>query len=307
MQKLLYHPVKIYLTLISLLPMPLLHGLSSFWAFMLEHVIKYRFAVITDNLSRAFPEKTEKEIVLLRRKFYLSFCDVIFETIKLLTISAKNLKKRVTPLNPEIFPEMVAHGGGGIAIFAHYANWEWLGSGMGLHLPFKSTGIYKPLSNKMFDRLTLHIRTRLVNEMVPMPQAYRQSLARLKKPEYIAFLGDQNPTPSESMYFTSFMGRPTPFTLGIATIAIKLKCPVWYFDIHRKKRGYYAVRLRQIDYQDLLSDKSTAAQKLTDRHVAVLEEIIRAEPSAWLWSHKRWKHKPRPTDKLSDQLKIASN
>ncbi|MCB9231206.1 MAG: hypothetical protein H6581_06070 [Bacteroidia bacterium] len=303
----LYYPVFWWLTLVSLLPMPVLHAISSFWAFMLEHVIRYRFAVVSKNLSDSFPEKSQSEIAAIRRRFYRGFCDVVFETIKLMTISGRELKRRVVHNNPEVIPEMVAHGGGGIAIFAHYANWEWLGSGLGLQLPFKTTGIYKPLSNQLFDRLVLHIRTRLVNDMVPMNQAYRESLSRLRGQEYIAFLGDQNPTPGGKMYFTSFLGRPAAFTLGIATIAVKLRCPVWYFDIQRVKRGHYSVMLRNIPYEDLLDDPGTAAEKITDRHVAVLEGIIRHDPSAWLWSHRRWKHRPRAGDRLSETLERNSN
>ena len=30
--------------------------------------------------------------------------------------------------------------------------------------------------------------------------------------------------------------------------------------------------------------------EITNRHVHILEELIREEPAYWLWSHRRWKH-----------------
>ncbi|MEM7039914.1 MAG: lysophospholipid acyltransferase family protein, partial [Bacteroidota bacterium] len=268
---LVYPLVKGLLYLWSLLPMPILHLQSSIFAFLIHRVIGYRKAVVLDNLRHAFPEKSEAEIRHIAKGFYLHFCDVIVETVKLMSISAKNLKRRMRHVNPEVLPEMTAHGGGGIAVFAHYANWEWLGAGMGLQLPFSTVGVYKVLSSQVFDRLMLHIRTRLGNDMITMEQTLRESLKRLKSPCYIAFLGDQSPPGHGSHYFTAFLGRPAPVHLGIAAISLKMNVPLYYFDIRRERRGHYAVELVQIPHQDLLPYTKESCYALTERHVEYLE------------------------------------
>ena len=298
----MYHLLKTILYTWSLLPMPLLYLQSSIFAFLLGRAVKYRRSVIEDNLQKAFPEKSPAEIAALRNGFYRNFCDVLVEIVKMMSISKGQLKKRVRHNNPEVIPEMTAHGGGGIAIFAHFCNWEWLGSGMGIQLPFSTVGVYKPLSSKVFDRLMLHIRTRLGNEMIPMKDTFRESLSRLRSPAYIAFLGDQTPMRHAKMYFASFLGRPAPVHLGIATIALKMDIPLYYFDMRRVKRGRYEVELVHIPHTDLLPFSKKNVQRLTDRHVAYLEEVIRSDPSRWLWSHRRWKHAPVDGDILSEQL-----
>lgn len=301
----MYHLLKSTLYLWSLLPMQVLYLQSTCFAFLLERVFKYRRAVIEDNLRQAFPEKQAKEIATLRHGFYVNFCDVIVEIVKLMSISKDALRSRVRHTNPEVLHAMTAHGGGGIAVFAHFCNWEWLGAGMGIQLPFSTIGVYKPLSSKVFDRLMLHIRTRLGNEMVPMKDTFRESLKRLRKPAYIAFLGDQTPMRHAKMYFASFLGRPAAVHLGIATIALKMDVPLYYFDMRRIRRGRYAVELVHIPHQDLLPYSKENVQRLTDRHVAYLEGVIRADPSRWLWSHRRWKHKPQEDDILSEALEQA--
>ena len=36
----------------------------------------------------------------------------------------------------------------------------------------------------------------------------------------------------------------------------------------------------------------TADLEITKKHAELLENRIKAEPAFWLWSHRRWKHKP---------------
>jgi KDO2-lipid IV(A) lauroyltransferase len=31
--------------------------------------------------------------------------------------------------------------------------------------------------------------------------------------------------------------------------------------------------------------------RITTVYASMLEEVIRAQPEYWLWSHRRWKHK----------------
>ncbi len=286
----------------SLLPMPLLHLQGSFLAFLMYRVVGYRRRVVLSNLAMAFPEKSTAEQRDIARAFYRNLGDVIVEIVKLMSISAAELRRRVRHTNPEVIPAMVAHGGGGIAIFAHYTNWEWLGAGMGLQLPFATVGVYKTQSVRAVDCLMLHIRTRLGNDMITMEQTYRESLSRLQKPCYIAFLGDQAPNPQPKLYFSQLLGQPAAAQLGIATISLKMRVPLYYFDIVRERRGYYAVTLRKVPHEDLLPFSKENVQLLTDRHVEMLEEIIRRQPSDWLWSHRRWKRKPQADSVLSSKL-----
>jgi KDO2-lipid IV(A) lauroyltransferase len=297
-----YYPVKALLYLWSLLPMPILHLQSTILAWLMHRVVGYRRAVVMDNLRQSFPDKSEREIQGIAKGFYLNLTDVIMESLKLMSMSAANLRRRVRHTNPEVVGEMVAHGGGGIAIFGHFANWEWLGAGMGLQLPFATVGVYKTQSSKLANALMLHIRCRLGNEMITMEQTYRESLTRLQKPCYIAFLGDQVPNPQPKLYFSFLLGRPAAVQLGIATICLKMNVPLYYFDIRRERRGHYAVTLRKVPHEDLLPFSKESCHALTDRHVEMLEQIIRAQPSDWLWSHRRWKRKPQVDSILSKKL-----
>lgn len=284
--------------------MALLHLQSWMLSWVLEHVVRYRRKVADDNLLRCFPALTPAQRRRIRRGSYLNLTDVMVETIKLLSISKRNLHRRFVHTNPEVLPEMTAHGGGGIAIFAHYCNWEWLGAGMGSMMPFGTAGVYKPLRNKVVDRLMLHIRTRMGHRMISIHDTFRESLKLLKEKNYIAFVADQTPIRSGKLYFTSFFGHPTAYALGIARIALKLKCPVYYIDIRRVRRGHYEATFVRVPLEPYLPETETSQYRLTDAHAALLEEIVRRDPAPWLWTHRRWKRIPKEGDLFSDKLPV---
>ena len=81
--------------LFSLLPFRILYLLSDGLYLLAAHVVKYRHKVIWKNLSESFPEKNEMELRAIEKQFYRQFCDYIVETIKLMTISKAEFRRRM--------------------------------------------------------------------------------------------------------------------------------------------------------------------------------------------------------------------
>lgn len=54
-----------------------------------------------ENLRKAFPEKTEVERKQIAKRFYRFFPDLIVESIKMKSIKASTVIKRIELLNPE--------------------------------------------------------------------------------------------------------------------------------------------------------------------------------------------------------------
>jgi KDO2-lipid IV(A) lauroyltransferase len=157
------------------------------------------------------------------------------------------------------------------------------------------------------DKLMLHIRTRMSDRMIPIQDTYRESLKILKEKTYIAFVADQTPIRSGKLYFTSFFGRPTAYALGIARIALKLKCPVYYIDVRRVKRGHYKITWIRVPLEPYLPETPESQYRFTDAHAAILERIVREDPAPWLWSHRRWKRVAREGDVFSEKLGEGNN
>jgi len=270
---------------ISLLPFKLLHIFSDVLYLIAYYVIGYRKKVVINNLKNAFPKKSDKEIELTAKEFYGNFCDIIVETLKTLTITEKQLRARVKYINIEMLDELHHQNKSVIAVQGHYCNWEWTVM-MGPELTnYKHYAIYQPLSNKFFDRLIFNLRSKFGTAMIPMKFAYKTMLKNKNKPGFYQFGADQTP-PKNSEFWTSFLNQDTPVFLGIEKIAKAVDIPVVFINVQRTKRGYYEVEFIKL----FDNSKETDQYEITEKHVRTLEEIIRARPGNWLWSHRRWKH-----------------
>jgi KDO2-lipid IV(A) lauroyltransferase len=95
---------------LSFLPLNLLYILSDFLYLVLYKTFKYRKKVVRTNLLNSFPEKSTKEIKNIEQKFYSHFCDLIIESIRLFSISEKELAQRNKIVNAEILDQFCERG-----------------------------------------------------------------------------------------------------------------------------------------------------------------------------------------------------
>jgi Kdo2-lipid IVA lauroyltransferase/acyltransferase len=279
--------------LLSLLPFKILYIISDGLYYLIFYVFKYRRNVVYTNLKNAFPEKDEKERHKIAKKFYHHFCDLLVETIKLMTISKKEGLRRFRWVNVEMLEKYYNEGKSVLCVTGHYGNWE-VSFQIGLLTKLWPLPIYKPMTNKYFDKYMFKRRARFDAEPVPMSNIFRK-LVQYKKenrPTISAFVSDQTPLRSEIQYWTTFLNQDTAMFLGLEKIAKKFNYPVLYVTIDKPKRGYYDLILKSLN--DNPADSTE--HELTEQHVKALEEDIIRKPELWLWSHRRWKHKKEKTE-----------
>jgi KDO2-lipid IV(A) lauroyltransferase len=275
---------------ISVLPFWILYGISDFFYIIVYHIIGYRKKVVIGNLKKSFPEKSEEEINEIARKFYLHFCDVILEIVKLLTISKKEFKKRCVMDETAVksFHYFFDRNQTFVGVMGHCGNWEWAAIAHQVYFTRMITGVYHPLSNKNFDTFMLNLRSRFGGDIVPMSQLYRRlvTLRHQNISTTIGLIADQTPPP-ESAYWTTFLNQDTPVFNGTEKLAKKFEYPVVYLKIKKTKRGYYQLSATTVTE----NPNSLPEGKISELHTEELEKNIREQPHIWLWSHKRWKHK----------------
>jgi KDO2-lipid IV(A) lauroyltransferase len=288
LQALVYYISLPFIYLLSLLPFPLLYLFSDFVFFLLFHVIGYRKDVVLQNLRNAFPNKTQQEILELRKGFYHFLCDLFIETFKTLTISPKTMVKHcsMTPEAIALFRKLFDEQRSVMLVMGHQGNWEWAGNTFSLLCQQQLYVIYHPLGNKRFDDLIFKMRTRFGTKLIPMKNTFKEMLSRRDHTNATAFIADQTPRP-DNAFWTTFLNQDTPVFKGTELIAQKLNCPLIYVQVRRVKRGYYEL------HAELLVEQTadTAEGYITELHTRRLERDIIANPHTWLWSHKRWKHK----------------
>ena len=78
-----YYIFMIIVKIFNILPMWLVYLKSDFLFFLMFHILGYRKKVVLTNLRNSFPEKSEEELKVIMKSFYIHFCDLFVETIML--------------------------------------------------------------------------------------------------------------------------------------------------------------------------------------------------------------------------------
>jgi len=282
----MYKFVRSILYLISLLPFPVLYAISDFLCLFVSQF--YRKKLVYDNLKSSFPEKSEEEILQIRKKFYHQFCDNFVEDIKLLSISKEEMMKRITFSGLEDCKKRHEAGQNFHFLYlSHFGNWEWISSINYYTQPWcTSSQIYHKIADKITNQLFLDLRGQFGGVNIEMKESLRKilSMRKEKKNYIIGFISDQQPKWNSIHHFVPFLNHDTAVFTGTEQIARKIDAFVGYGRMHRPKRGYYHLEIIPLeDHPATLPEN-----ELTNRYFELLEADIKEHPEMWLWTHKRW-------------------
>lgn len=278
---------------VTLLPLRILYIFSDIIFPFMYYFPGYRRNVVRTNLKNSFPEKSEKEIKLIEKKFYHHLCDLFVETFKLTHMSNEQLMKRIPLLNPELLDRLYNEGRDVVAVLGHFGNWEWMVS-LPLFTKLHIVSIFKPLRNKHFDNFMINSRSKTGMVLTPMQHIIREVINNRKNnvKSLYAFIADQTPPIGDIKFWTRFLNQDTPVYLGAEKVASKYDMAVIFFKVEKTGRGHYNFTA------ELLFEHSAGLPDhlITETHVKRLEELIIANPEFWIWSHRRWKHKREDID-----------
>lgn len=273
--------------LISILPFPIFYLFSDVIFILVFHIIGYRKKVVYNNIQLVFPNKSDKEILIIRKKFYKHMCDMFLEMIKTMSMSEAEMRKRFQITNIPYVQELEKRKN--IMIMAsHYASWEW---GIILQKDIEATafGVYKKIRNKHFDKLVRNIRAKYNSVLIGTKETIPTVLSNHRNgvKALYGFVSDQSPKLNKAIHWVDFMNINVPAYIGAEMLAKKCDLAVCYFKIEKIKRGYY-----KATYIPLAENpKDFANYKITDLFIKEVEKQIYEVPEYYFWTHRRWKHR----------------
>ena len=273
---------------LSKLPMRILYIKSDFFFFLIYYVIGYRKSVVLENLQLAFPEKTEQELLKIRKKFFKHLMDLMMESVKAFSISENEILKRYRYKNPELVNKFAKQGRDIALVGAHQANWEWSTS-LAKVIDIDVYGAYTKLNNKYFEKYVRSSREKFgvrgykTSEMV---KGMQKRFSEDKRGAYI-LLSDQSPQPHKTYYWREFFNIKVPVHTGAEMLSKRFDLVVINYVAKKVKRGYYEIEFQLITE----TPKDFEDYKITDLYTELTEKNILAQPEYYLWSHKRFKHR----------------
>lgn len=270
--------------LLSLLPFWIIFRISYFAYFILFVVFGYRKKVVYQNLKNSFPNKSEAEIHLDAKSFYKHFCEVFLESVKLLTIPSKQIKKRYSFKNPDLLEKFYNQKKSLIIYAAHFGNWEWMTS-LQLQTKYQMYSFYQKQSNGYFNDFMIHVRERFGNLCIESQSGFKVLLQNTKQKNLTItyVVGDQSPMSNSTMHWTNFLNQDTAFLVGADRMAKKCNQQLIYPHITQDKKGYYEIEFKVIAMGSDIEPIEIYAN--------LLQKNIEEQPELWLWSHRRWKRK----------------
>ena len=287
-----------FLYLVSLLPFWFLYLVSDVLFVILYYITRYRRNVVQENLSNSFPEKTAEERKAIEKRYYKYMADLMVETIKCVTASEKEIRKRMVPANADVVERYFSEGKSIVAATGHYCNWEMSCLRFGMLTDHRRIIIYKPQSNEVFTDFFNKTRSRFGSNMIAMKQTLRKLIEYKNEITFTVLASDQTPTLQDSKYFINFLNHPTAVFLGVEKLGQLGNSVVVFFDVDYIKRGYYSYSVVPL----CENPKEAKPFEITKLHVKHLENVIRNKPEYWLWSHRRWKFKPENIHHLEVEL-----
>jgi KDO2-lipid IV(A) lauroyltransferase len=259
--------------------------------FLLCYVLRYRRKVVRRNLRNSFPEKSERELAEICRRFYRTLAELFVDTINMAHMSADKARTVLTVKGLEEHRAAVK-GRDWIALTAHYGCWEYC-SYWGLYEASQMlVAVYHPLRSVVMERFYQRLRNYENSTTVAMKECLRFYLRNREtgidgKNLVMGLIADQNPPRRPDSHWFRFLNQDTIFFDGGEKLALRCHLPVYFVRMERLQRGRY-----QMSFELLYDgEEEVTPNEITERYVRRLEAVIVERPELWIWSHRRWKHK----------------
>lgn len=291
--------------LVAILPRCVRYGvLRPFVSFVLNRVMHYRYDVIIRQLRDSFPEKEDAEIADICSRYYDHLAEMIVDTLSLAAMNNKRREKATEFNLTENFHEMV-EGRNVVVLTSHYGFWE-IALNLYLAAPRHHLVVaYRPIKSAIVDKLMRRLRNNESVDVVPSQQLIRHYIANRNgingKNIVIGLISDQNCPPTKGCCWHDFLRHDSLFFDGGELLAMKFGLPVYYLELERIEAGRY-----RHNYTLLYDgEEDVAPHEITERYVRCLERTIEAKPEHWMWSHKRWKNRPKEDAKYYNNYKAS--
>ncbi len=286
-----YTAIVFFMKIIAFVPYRLIIYFSKLVGLILYHVSSKSRIVSLINLKQAFPEKTFKERKKIALLSMQNMIAVFAEFLRSARMSDSQILRRLKIEGGDIFDKLLERNKGIVCITGHIGNWEYLAFYFAMR-KYKPYIIVTPLHNHKLDTYLKQMREKRGSTCINRKKKEDLKLmfhALKVSNSPLAFLCDQNFL--EGVY-VDFFGCPAATPTGPIAMAMKTGSPIIIAHDVPNKNGYHHLHISE---EFVIEEKGTKEETIlhnTQRYTKELENIIRANPEHWIWSHGRWNTRP---------------
>jgi len=274
---------------IWLLPLPVIFQISDILGWFAFTVLKIRRRVVYHNLTRAFPEKSEKEKNRIGLQAYQNFAKFTMEYIRV-PIEKETILRRCDVHGLEHIDDLLKRGKGAVLVGGHFSNFELMGSIIPL-MNYKTAFLVGRQHNGMVDDMINANRALSGAEIIHMGVAVRGALKALRANKVLIFLSDQDAR--QDGVFVDFLGTPASTPQGAAVFALKTGAGLIFGNDIRKSNGRHCIVYSPCPIEGIEGATPENIRAVTQIYTSQLESWIRKYPEQYFWMHRRWKTSPQ--------------
>ena len=231
-------------------------------------------------------ELTEPEARRLIRASFVNLARNVLEILYMPKLNEQNFHKYIEIDHLERMTNALAEGNGVVVLTGHIGTWEWLSAAFTMNgLPV--TAIAKNQPNMQYTNALNDLRKTINVEIFSRGTSELLAAAKaLKKGKILGFLADQDAGPKGA--FLPFLGKMASTPMGPAVLACKFNAPVLPAVIRRQPNGMHKVVIGEVMRYEDTGDTDKDLFNFTAKMTAIMEKVIRENPTQWLWFQKRW-------------------
>ena len=240
--------------------------------------------IIIKNLSIAFPNFNENEKKQILKGMWINYGRIFAEYMFIKNFRQGSIGERnINIENQYILENVKKNSKPVIFISGHFNNFELMAmqiEKLGIDL----AAVYRPLNNKFLNPLMESIRKKYIckKQIKKGISGTKELLLNFKKGTSIALMIDQRV--SEGIRVDLFNEKALTTTIPAQFIK---KFGAKIIPVHIERIN---VEKFNITFQDPIKfSKDSNIESITYKLNNILEEMIKKNPSQWIWSHNRWK------------------
>ena len=282
---------------VQLMPARMLAPTSRVIGRLLYRVISSRRKVVRENVKLAFGDGPEAPDADRLGRKSLANLALSFMELARLPRNGHRLKARITVPDRDALEQLqvAIKEGGAVIAGAHFGAYEVLGLASPL-FDIPAATLVRPLDNPYLERWIRGARTRHGQQLVDNRGGTRELVSCFGKGRMLGVMVDINRRSGRRVW-VDFFGVPAATAPTAAVLAFRSGRPL--FTIVSRRTGRPLEFEFQIGAPHLPrpgAERDAEVERLMQTVTAEIEQYVRAEPAQWLWTHRRWKTRPEPTE-----------
>ena len=242
------------------------------------YLIKKRRVLTIDNIKRAFPEKTDKEVIRIAKESYKTMGKMVMTSIYLEDITTNG--HTIIENEGLILKACEDNEKAVIIVSLHLGGFE---AGSIMRSIRKFYAVFRKQKNRKLNDLMTEWREKGGLHSIPLRDSEALNSA-LKNKTLIALASDHHADDVEIEFF----GRKTTAVSGPVLLGLKHKIPLVLSYAIFEGNTVKVINKKILEIEKKGNLKATVKYNM-QKIFYEFEEIIKEYPEQYMWQHKRWR------------------